>query len=198
MSATNKQSIVAFHVFCKISPTHDAWLLSIKIHLTSRLSKFSFGVSVKMNILLFAPGLLLVFLQHTGLFETIGHLAECAIVQVSCYFLTWTCINYCFLSAAFRWCLSISKYRRLSGQCVWVQPAVPLQMDCKLANAARGHLPGSAFPRSSSWLPSICPRCLPRKVYQVSTPDDLYPHYAYLGLLSQIILAKPFECWNFA
>lgn len=35
-----------------------------------------------MNILLFAPGFLLVLLKHRGIYETIGHLAQCASVQV--------------------------------------------------------------------------------------------------------------------
>nr|CDS33906.1 dolichyl P Man:Man(5)GlcNAc(2) PP dolichyl [Hymenolepis microstoma] len=40
------------------------------------------AVGVKMNILLFAPGFLLVLLKHRGVYETIGHLAECALIQV--------------------------------------------------------------------------------------------------------------------
>ncbi|VDL64542.1 unnamed protein product [Hymenolepis diminuta] len=40
------------------------------------------AVGVKMNILLFAPGFLIVLLKHRGVYETIGHLAECASVQV--------------------------------------------------------------------------------------------------------------------
>ncbi|VUZ40367.1 unnamed protein product [Hymenolepis diminuta] len=43
---------------------------------------FSLAVGVKMNILLFAPGFLIVLLKHRGVYETIGHLAECASVQV--------------------------------------------------------------------------------------------------------------------
>jgi alpha-1,3-mannosyltransferase len=44
---------------------------------------FSLGVSVKMNVLLFAPALLLLLLRNLGVFSTIGHLAVCAAVQVS-------------------------------------------------------------------------------------------------------------------
>uniref|UniRef100_A0A915EY86 dolichyl-P-Man:Man5GlcNAc2-PP-dolichol alpha-1,3-mannosyltransferase n=1 Tax=Echinococcus canadensis TaxID=519352 RepID=A0A915EY86_9CEST len=43
---------------------------------------FSMAVGVKMNILLFAPGFLLVLLKHRGVYETLGHLAECGIIQV--------------------------------------------------------------------------------------------------------------------
>ncbi|KAL5964658.1 Dol-P-Man:Man 5 GlcNAc 2 PP-Dol alpha-13-mannosyltransferase [Taenia solium] len=43
---------------------------------------FSIAVGVKMNILLFAPGFLLVLLKHRGVYETLGHLAECATIQV--------------------------------------------------------------------------------------------------------------------
>ncbi|TGZ66414.1 hypothetical protein CRM22_005350 [Opisthorchis felineus] len=43
---------------------------------------FSLGVSVKMNILLFAPGLFLILLYYRGILETAGHLCECIIVQL--------------------------------------------------------------------------------------------------------------------
>ncbi|KAF5396275.1 Lethal(2)neighbour of Tid proteinlike [Nasonia vitripennis] [Paragonimus heterotremus] len=43
---------------------------------------FSIGVSIKMNILLYLPGLLLVLLWHRGILETIGHLCEILIVQL--------------------------------------------------------------------------------------------------------------------
>ncbi|VDD81152.1 unnamed protein product [Mesocestoides corti] len=51
-------------------------------HFTCAAVFFSIAVGIKMNILLFAPGLLLVLLKHRGLYETLGHLAECGIVQV--------------------------------------------------------------------------------------------------------------------
>jgi len=43
----------------------------------------SLGVSVKMNVLLFAPGLLVLLLLRHGILDTILHLGLCAIVQVS-------------------------------------------------------------------------------------------------------------------
>ncbi|KAK3701359.1 hypothetical protein QZH41_008733 [Actinostola sp. cb2023] len=43
---------------------------------------FSLGVSVKMNILLFAPGLLLVLLMTFGVWNSIPRLAICAVIQV--------------------------------------------------------------------------------------------------------------------
>jgi alpha-1,3-mannosyltransferase len=44
---------------------------------------YSLAVSVKMNVLLFAPGLLLLLLQaHVSLLEVAGCLAICAIVQI--------------------------------------------------------------------------------------------------------------------
>ncbi|GAA30238.2 alpha-1 3-mannosyltransferase, partial [Clonorchis sinensis] len=43
---------------------------------------FSLGVSIKMNILLFAPGLFLILLYYRGILETAGHLCECIIVQL--------------------------------------------------------------------------------------------------------------------
>ncbi|KAF7233360.1 hypothetical protein EG68_06885 [Paragonimus skrjabini miyazakii] len=43
---------------------------------------FSIGVSIKMNVLLYLPGLLLVLLWHRGILETIGHLCEILIVQL--------------------------------------------------------------------------------------------------------------------
>jgi len=44
---------------------------------------YSVAVSVKMNILLFAPGLLLLLLQSQGVFGAIPCLAVCAVVQVA-------------------------------------------------------------------------------------------------------------------
>lgn len=43
---------------------------------------FSLAVSVKMNILLFAPGLLLLLLKSFGVWWTIPRLALCAVVQL--------------------------------------------------------------------------------------------------------------------
>lgn len=43
---------------------------------------FSFAVSVKMNIMLFAPGLLVLMLYETGLIKTIIQLMLCALVQI--------------------------------------------------------------------------------------------------------------------
>ncbi|KAM7538265.1 hypothetical protein Aperf_G00000061274 [Anoplocephala perfoliata] len=43
---------------------------------------FSLAVGVKMNILLYLPGFLLVLLKYRGIYQTIGYLSECAIVQV--------------------------------------------------------------------------------------------------------------------
>ncbi|XP_035206828.1 dol-P-Man:Man(5)GlcNAc(2)-PP-Dol alpha-1,3-mannosyltransferase-like isoform X2 [Stegodyphus dumicola] len=43
---------------------------------------FSFAVSVKMNVLLFAPGLLFVLLHSVGLLNTFCCIAVCAVVQV--------------------------------------------------------------------------------------------------------------------
>mmetsp|Transcript_8532 Transcript_8532/g.12158 ORF Transcript_8532/g.12158 Transcript_8532/m.12158 type:complete len:326 (-) Transcript_8532:902-1879(-) len=47
---------------------------------------FSLAVSIKMNVLLFAPGLLLLFLQSdvsTKFLNTVQHLSICAIVQIT-------------------------------------------------------------------------------------------------------------------
>lgn len=43
---------------------------------------YSLGVSVKMNVLLFAPGLLILLLQFHSLYRTIGYLSVCATVQL--------------------------------------------------------------------------------------------------------------------
>ncbi|VDP91552.1 unnamed protein product [Echinostoma caproni] len=47
----------------------------------------SLGVSIKMNVLLFFPGLLLVLLFHRGILQTIGHLCECGILILGAPFL---------------------------------------------------------------------------------------------------------------
>ena len=53
----------------------DAWALGCVV--------FSLAVSIKMNVLLFAPGLLLLLLQkNQSLFGTMRHLSICALVQL--------------------------------------------------------------------------------------------------------------------
>lgn len=54
------------------------------------LNYFSLGVSVKMNILLFAPGLLVLLLKRNGLIKTIYLLIVCALIQVRQW---WTCAS---------------------------------------------------------------------------------------------------------
>ena len=54
-----------------------------------------------MNILLFAPGFLLVLLKHQGVYETIGHLAECGIIQVIA-FSSDVIVANTFLKSTFR------------------------------------------------------------------------------------------------
>lgn len=61
----------------------------------------SLAVSVKMNVLLFAPGLLFLLLSEFGLVRTIPKLALCAVIQVK-YFPSlyirqmFTCIFLCY------------------------------------------------------------------------------------------------------
>lgn len=43
----------------------------------------SLAVSVKMNVILFAPGLLFILLSELGLMKTLPKLTLCAVVQVS-------------------------------------------------------------------------------------------------------------------
>jgi alpha-1,3-mannosyltransferase len=60
---------------------------------------FSLAVSVKMNILLFAPGLFVVLVLSHGLFGAFGYITLCAIVQVSkkkLIFALHTKINFFF------------------------------------------------------------------------------------------------------
>jgi alpha-1,3-mannosyltransferase len=44
---------------------------------------FSLGVSVKMNLLLFAPALLFLLMVKLGTLKTVWHLTICAVPQVS-------------------------------------------------------------------------------------------------------------------
>lgn len=43
---------------------------------------YSLAVSVKMNILLFAPTLLIAYISNLGIFKTIVHLSVCAFIQI--------------------------------------------------------------------------------------------------------------------
>lgn len=57
-------------------------LLFTKSQWRAGCAVYSFGVSIKMNMLLYAPGVLLVLLTGTGLQETIVCLSICAGVQL--------------------------------------------------------------------------------------------------------------------
>lgn len=59
-----------------------AILLFTKKHWRVGCFVYSVGVSVKMNMLLYAPGVLLVLLMGTGYLETFVCLSICAVVQV--------------------------------------------------------------------------------------------------------------------
>ena len=48
---------------------------------------YSLAVSIKMNILLFAPALLLAYIASQGMFGTIKQLSICAGIQVNIF--TW-------------------------------------------------------------------------------------------------------------
>jgi alpha-1,3-mannosyltransferase len=64
--------------------------LFTKSHWKSGSVFYSLAVSVKMNMLLWAPGLLLLYIMGTGLFGTVQCLAICAFVQLA--------VGYPFLS----------------------------------------------------------------------------------------------------
>lgn len=51
----------------------------------------SLAVSVKMNVLLFAPGLLFLLLSEFGLMRTISKLSLCAAIQVWTSFICFNC-----------------------------------------------------------------------------------------------------------
>jgi len=63
--------LLYFAVLCFIT---DRWKLGSIF--------FSLGVSVKMNVLLFAPGLLVLYLQRCGILGTLSNLALCLATQV--------------------------------------------------------------------------------------------------------------------
>jgi alpha-1,3-mannosyltransferase len=62
-----------------------AILLFVFDHWSLGCLLFSFGVSVKMNVLLFAPGLLVLLLKRFKAFDVFKNLAICGGLQV--YFL---------------------------------------------------------------------------------------------------------------
>lgn len=53
------------------------------MYMTAIFLSHSMALSIKMNILLMGPGLLIALLLSHGIWETIGHLCEIAILQVS-------------------------------------------------------------------------------------------------------------------
>jgi alpha-1,3-mannosyltransferase len=69
-------SMILLHVSMYLFACCDAWTLGCVV--------FSLAVSIKMNVLLFAPGLLLLLLQkNQSLLGTIRHLSVCASVQLA-------------------------------------------------------------------------------------------------------------------
>ena len=68
-------SMLLLHISMYLFASCDAWSWGCVI--------FSLAVSIKMNVLLFAPGLLLLLLQKNGsLYGTMKHLSICAVVQI--------------------------------------------------------------------------------------------------------------------
>jgi alpha-1,3-mannosyltransferase len=68
-------AIMMLHLSMFLFACCDAWSLGCVV--------FSLAVSIKMNILLFAPGLLLLLLQkNQSILGTIKHLSTCALVQL--------------------------------------------------------------------------------------------------------------------
>lgn len=63
---------------------------------TSYFYLFSLGVSIKMNLLLFSPALLMLLMVRLGTLKTIWHLTICAAPQVQHRILMWTfhCLYY--------------------------------------------------------------------------------------------------------
>ncbi|XP_051482575.1 dol-P-Man:Man(5)GlcNAc(2)-PP-Dol alpha-1,3-mannosyltransferase isoform X2 [Apus apus] len=64
--------LLVFRIYCRTNKEHWSWGCFF----------FSLAVSVKMNILLFAPGLLFLLLQRFGLLGCVPKLCICALLQV--------------------------------------------------------------------------------------------------------------------
>eukprot|EP00945_MAST-04E_sp_MAST-4E-sp1_P007942 g7942.t1 len=62
---------------------YAALLLFLKHRWTIGCVFFSLAVSVKMNVLLFAPALFLLLVRHGGLFSALCKIAVCAVIQVA-------------------------------------------------------------------------------------------------------------------
>lgn len=85
----------------------------IKLYFCLVLFSDSLAVSVKMNVLLFAPGLLFLLLSEFGLIRTIPKLSLCAAIQVNMFYekenythfiliyLQFYSVNVCFFTSAF-------------------------------------------------------------------------------------------------
>lgn len=68
---------------CKVTP-YQFFCHALHDEITTQSSSLSdsLAVSVKMNVLLFAPGLLFLLLSEFGLIRTIPKLSLCAGIQV--------------------------------------------------------------------------------------------------------------------
>lgn len=74
-------SFSGIEIIYSINQCDRCWLFGKRLT-NITLIRYSLAVSVKMNILLFAPGLLLLFLENLSLIDTMKNLSICALVQV--------------------------------------------------------------------------------------------------------------------
>lgn len=179
----------------------DAWSLGCLV--------FSLAVSIKMNILLFAPGLLLLLLQkNQSIFGTIKHLSICATVQlvlgwpfISTYpvsyikkafefdrvfFYEWT-VNWKFLPEE----LFVSKtWASLLLMCHLGTLVLLAMKWCSASNKQRG----MATPRE--WM---CWRTSNRKNLQLSPEYIIYTMFVsnYVGIAFARTLHYQFYCWYY-
>ncbi|XP_042746866.1 dol-P-Man:Man(5)GlcNAc(2)-PP-Dol alpha-1,3-mannosyltransferase isoform X1 [Lagopus leucura] len=124
---------------------------------------FSLAVSVKMNILLFAPGLLFLLLQRFGLLGCIPKLCICAVLQVGpCHSpLPAVTRASCRPLGGPRAALPAGESRGVPDTLLRPGPSVPVQVDSELALPPRGGVPAPGFPCRAApgppgWLGALC------------------------------------------
>ncbi|KAK3534136.1 hypothetical protein QTP86_002287 [Hemibagrus guttatus] len=70
--------------------------LILDAHWTLGCALYSLAVSVKMNVMLFAPGLLFILVSEFGLMKTLPKLTLCAIIQIVLILFSSNFIGMCF------------------------------------------------------------------------------------------------------
>lgn len=164
---------------------------------------YSIGVSVKMNMLLYAPGILLLLLTYLGYFETFICLSICAIVQLVLGFPFLSTYPVEYLSKAFelsrvfmyKWTVNF----KFLPEDVFLSKTLSIALLlCTIAGYVlfAWKWNRSRIQQSKSLVKTVA------KASQISTPNPVYIMYTifvsnFIGVAFARTLHYQFYCWYF-